>query len=249
MACTYQFEHPEFGVIDVYESARCKRISIRILFGKKIRVSTLPRTPESTVLSFINRNVAWIRTAFEKLEQKASQKIIFVPGVQFSTREHELQFTEDLRIKDGRLRVAVTSPKGGNKGKIDVLYPPNCDLTTDDRQQLIHKAIDFALKNEAKRLLPNLVNEIARRNGLKFSSLDFRNTTSQWGSCSTNDRICLNIQLMRLPDDLVEYVIVHELCHTLEHNHSPRFWAHVDRILNGQAKNLRSRLKKFTCKY
>lgn len=68
---------------------------------------------------------------------------------------------------------------------------------------------------------------ISGSTGLKYSSFSLTSARGKWGSCSNKGDIMLNFRLVILPDELIEYVIVHELCHTLEMDHSSRFWAEV----------------------
>lgn len=97
---------------------------------------------------------------------------------------------------------------------------------------------------EAKRYLPPRVKRQAERFGFKYGRLTFRDNVSNWGSCSFDNNISLNIKLMKLPDELIDYVILHELCHTVEKNHSAEFWQLVEKVCPGYAE-LRVRLKKY----
>ncbi|MHB8790112.1 MAG: M48 family metallopeptidase [Desulfobulbaceae bacterium] len=81
------------------------------------------------------------------------------------------------------------------------------------------------LARRAKEALGPRLETLAAETGLRFSRLTVKNQRTRWGSCSTSGAISLNCKLLFLPADLVRYVLVHELCHLGEHNHTTRYWA------------------------
>lgn len=85
---------------------------------------------------------------------------------------------------------------------------------------------------------------VERATGLKAASVKFRAYKSMWGCCDGKCNITFNFKLMMLPRTLQRYVMVHELCHTLHHDHSPQFWAAVARFLPSW-KSCRAELKKY----
>ena len=97
---------------------------------------------------------------------------------------------------------------------------------------------------ESKRYLPGRVKELAEQFGFRYRALSFRNNISNWGSCSADNNISLNVKLMKLPDEIIDYVILHELCHTVEKNHSSNFWALMEKVCPG-CMQLRRRLRQY----
>ena len=102
------------------------------------------------------------------------------------------------------------------------------------------------LRRAAKADLPPRIERITARTGLKYAKLTIRASRTKWGSCSGRNHISLSLFLMTLPEHLRDYVIVHELCHTVHHNHSPRFHALVDQLVGGHEKALNRELRAFT---
>ncbi len=115
-------------------------------------------------------------------------------------------------------------------------------------QQPLPKDVIEALRAEAKRVLPERVVRLAAEHGFHYTGLSFRNATSRWGSCSARNSLSLSIHLMRLPAHLIDYVILHELCHTREKNHGPRFHALLEHVTDGRHREMNRELKKFTPK-
>ena len=100
------------------------------------------------------------------------------------------------------------------------------------------------MRREAKALLPARVEFWAQKFGFKYGRVTIRASRSKWGSCSGENNISLSLFLMTLPEHLRDYVIIHELCHTVHHNHSASFHALADRCLGGAEKSLQRELRR-----
>ena len=107
---------------------------------------------------------------------------------------------------------------------------------------LFDKPVD---RQAAKEFLEGRIEELADKFGFVYNKMTIRNQKTRWGSCSGNNNINLNMQLMNLPNHLIDYVILHELVHTKIKNHSPFFWGSLDRYV-GNAKAIDKELKKYS---
>ncbi len=122
-------------------------------------------------------------------------------------------------------------------GPDDTLASP--ELVADVRSHI--RAI---LRKEAKAHLPKRIGHLASQHGYEYSSLRFTHASSRWGSCNSNQAISLNIALMSLPFELIDYVLLHELAHTKHLNHSAEFWDAVA-ITDTEYKAHRKKLKDY----
>lgn len=105
-----------------------------------------------------------------------------------------------------------------------------------------HRKSYLRLKGEAARVLSERLEYFNRHYQFPYKRVSIRDQRSRWGSCSTKGNINFNYRLILLPEDLRDYVVVHELCHLKELNHSPAFWRLVSETLPDYAR-LRARLK------
>ena len=100
-----------------------------------------------------------------------------------------------------------------------------------------------ALRREAKRVLPAMVERLAQQHGFRYGRVTIRATRSKWGCCTSQNNLSLSLFLMTLPIHLQEFVVLHELCHTVHHNHSAEFHALLDKVTGGREAELNRQLK------
>lgn len=96
----------------------------------------------------------------------------------------------------------------------------------------------------SKLILKNRLREMADKHGFKYNKVFIRNQKTRWGSCSNLNNINLNINLVSLTEELMDYVIMHELVHTEIKNHSKKFWSRLNEYVGGKAKELDKNLMK-----
>lgn len=97
-------------------------------------------------------------------------------------------------------------------------------------QKALRDVLVEVLREEAKILLPQKLSYFSDQYGFHFHKVTIKHNSSNWGSCSCAGNINLNLNLIRLPEPLCDYVILHELCHLKEPNHGPRFHALLERL-------------------
>ena len=99
------------------------------------------------------------------------------------------------------------------------------------------------LRREAKRVLPAMVERLAQQYGFSYGRVTIRATRSKWGCCTSQNNLSLSLYLMTLPTHLQEFVVLHELCHTVHHDHSAKFHALLDKVTGGREAELNRQLK------
>lgn len=140
-----------------------------------------------------------------------------------------------LRVNSQRDIVVHASPRISER-QVELFVEKNYDWILKQKKKqagfiaLTRAELD-ALEERANRLLPERTRVLAERYGFRYSHVTCRHQKTRWGSCSHKNGISLNIELMRLPQKLRDYIIIHELTHTVHKHHQNAFWNHLERIL------------------
>lgn len=87
------------------------------------------------------------------------------------------------------------------------------------------------MKKKAQAVIPPLCEFYAEKLGVKYKRIFYKTQSSIWGSCSAQKNLNFNVCIMKAPENVIRYLVVHELCHLKEMNHSPKFWAHVGKVI------------------
>lgn len=232
-----EIEVEGIGKVSVSYSDRAKYISIRIK-PKEIVLVVPRRSSLGDALFFLDKKREWVEAVLKKNKERLSHNQVS-------------QFDEDSVYETLTFTVRIARVEGVHfqsilrDGVLTISCPKSADMKTENVQSLIHKVIERTMMNEAKRILPERLTFIANKCGLRYVSCRIRNVRSIWGSCTKESHISLNMYLMRLPQHLIDYVLIHELCHTVELNHSERFWSLVDSFTGGRSKELRKELRNY----
>ena len=220
------------GQIKFQRNFRAKRLTISIRPSTGVRVTIPGLLPFRAAQDFVETKKDWITQKVNEIETKKS---VFSNESNFCTRSHRLRFSPQPRKN---LLVQLTD------SEIMVQYPQELNVNDSLVQEAARKGIIMAYRKEAKQLLPERVAFLAKQDGFSYNNLSIKNIKSRWGSCSAKNNINLSIYLMKLPDELIDYVILHELTHTIHKNHGKDFWNYLDKI-TGKPKELAARIKKY----
>jgi predicted metal-dependent hydrolase len=221
----------EFGTITLRRSAQASHVRIRVAPDGRLRASLPLYAPIFLVKRLIKSSRAELRAML----------LAHVGGT---------LFTDGMQIgKSHTLIVRQTSSSALNVKRhgqqIIIQLPLSLDLSNPIVQRAIRDEVIKALRVEAKSYLPRRIAFLAEKYGFSYEKIRFSHAGGRWGSCSTSGTISLNIALMKLPFELIDYVLIHELSHTLEMNHSTEFWKLV-RVGDPEYKTHRSSLKDYS---
>ena len=228
-------QHKEFGKITIVKSTRAGRISISMKPFAPLKLIIPVFVSYKRAEEFLQEKKNWIFKNLEKIHRLEDQHTIFLEDSNFRTREHVLAFS---RYGEDIPRVSL------QEKEIMVQLPEFTDVKDAHIQEMIRWGIQAAWRKEARRYLPERLGEFSLKHNLPFNRVFIKNNKSRWGSCSHKNNINLSLHLMRLPDHLIDYILLHELVHTVQKNHSKKFWNELDKILPN-ARSSDRELKEF----
>lgn len=219
----------EFGKITIRRSARASQVRLRVGPDGTLRASL----PLYAPAFLIKRLIKSSRGELRELLAQSSPKTVYTDGMRIG--------------KSHTLHVRPSSTFGVKRSgqRITVSLPEHKQLDDTDVVKAIREVSQSALRIEAKSYLPKRLAYLADTFGFEYSTVRFSHASGRWGSCNSEGVISLNIALMKLPFELIDYVIIHELSHTKHLNHSDAFWQTVA-IGDPDYKTHRARLKQET---
>lgn len=223
--------YEEIGEIDIRPNPKAKSIVVRYrdgIFRLTYPIGLRQKDIDLAILRLSKKLIA--------MKGNAPKSHQFMPSNDFQTFSFTVQIIERENAEFSLIF---------KEGILYILCPLNSDYTDKNLQERIKNAVIQVMRNEAKRLFPNWIRDLAKKNGLEVASIKINSSQSRWGSCSSKKNINLSLYCMLLPQHLIELVMLHELCHTVEMNHSERFWSLLDKVTNGRSKELTTELKKF----
>ena len=208
---------PELPDYQVRESQRAKRVSLRISVEGEVEVVVPPRYDHSQIPALIEQRRDWIIKTRAKLltTRKPDNWQDEKPNtVELRARKETWQVVYEKTADPGAICLPTPRKKLKVRGNVD-----NVAICQAVLQQW--------LSHRAQRDLVPWLRQVSFDIDLPFKQASVRGQKTRWASCSSRKDISLNYKLLFLPPDLVEYVLVHELCHTIHMNHSKQFWALV----------------------
>lgn len=223
---TKQVSLPELGMVTLYK--RRGNRSLRLSLGLKgeVRVSLPYWLPYKAGEQFALSKAAWIR------EHRVRKTTRLLQQGDAIGKAHRLVLQPD--------RVSRIITKVINN-EVRVHYPLQYSAEDQKVQQAAQRAGIRALRKEAEQLLPQRLRSLATTYDFTYKSVEVKPLKSRWGSCSSNQEITLNLFLMQLPWELIDYVLMHELTHTKVMQHGAPFWEELERHLP-RAKQLRKQI-------
>lgn len=210
------FELPEIGSITIYKRRGAKAVKLSITHDNKIRVTIPLWAPFKVGLEFATAKSDWINS-------KQAPKILLQPESHIG-KAHKLTFYNQTTRTKIATRIA--------SNEVKIMLPANMAWNDEEPQNAARKACKRALKAQAESLLPKRVHSLAQANGFDYKSVSVKPMKSRWGSCSQHKEIILNIYLMQLPWEMIDYVILHELVHTRIMAHGEPFWSELDQYVS-----------------
>lgn len=204
---------------------RCVTIAVKPMEG--VVVTCPANLSDQEVYRFLQEKSLWIQRQSVRVANWKNHFTRFEEGVEYRTRAHKLVIEKHAKAT---IRITVA------RGIIKVGFPEFAEISNPKVQAAIRKGVEEAWRIEAKTWLPERTQQLAVKFGFRYGKVTVRNSKTRWGSCSWDNNISLSLHLMMLPDHLIDYVILHELVHTIHKNHGKEFWQMLDKVTGGVKK-------------
>ncbi|NJN20269.1 MAG: M48 family metallopeptidase [Leptolyngbya sp. RL_3_1] len=212
----------------VRESARARHVSLKVSFQGTVEVVVPTGFDPKEIPGILDRRRSWITRTLQRIEHQRQA----LPPEHLETRPTTLELRS--RAETWTVNYSPTP-----QGSVTLVQSGSQTLSFSgaDHPATHRDLLRGWLQRKARAEFQPWLQDLSQTCDLAYSRLSVRGQTSRWGSCSSQQSISLNYKLLFLPPPLVNYVLIHELCHTVHMNHSQAFWALVSRYCPSQERD------------
>ena len=223
-----EFALSESQYVTIYKRRSSRSLRLSVTSTGKIRVTIPLWASYHAGLEFARSKQTWINTH--------QQVATLLQNGQAIGKAHHLRFIARDNLSKAISRVSPS--------EVTINYPDTLNEKHVSVQKIAQTACIRALRAQADQLLPQRLESLAARHNLTYGDVSVRQLKSRWGSCDQNGDIVLNIFLLQLPWDLIDYVLLHELTHTQILRHGSDFWQALEGLLPS-AKSYRKAIRQY----
>ncbi len=217
------------GKVTFSQNQRSKNIKLSVKADKSILISYPFYISHKEAHAFVTKNIDWISRQQEKMD---ARKTKINPDSELKTKLFTVNFLEgernSIEKKDKQITIKVSN------------------YNSPEATAYLERCLSEIYRLEAKTLLPGRLKQMAEKFGFSYNKVSIRNNRRNWGSCSSQNNISLNLQMMKMPMELIDYILLHELVHTEVKNHGPKFWERLNEVSSNRARELASQVKTYS---
>lgn len=220
----------------ITRKAGIKNLRLLVHPTKGVSMSIPQLVSYKTALKFINEKEKWIRKKIDlhKTQRKEFVNVNIPNGYKTFNHTLEIDFSTQNSITGNTLQ---------NTAKLSL--PKSWSINDSNSQEHIRFFLKEVLILEAKRYIPLRVFDLASINKFEYNNVRIGSARTRWGSCRQDNNLTFSCYLMLMDTDLIDYIILHELTHTIHKNHGNSFYDLLNKVSNGMHKSLNARVKKF----
>ena len=203
--------------VEVVRSRR--RTAALHIVGNELQVRVPNQVRDESIIEILQKKRPWIRRKVVQLKEvQVPQPKEFVSGEAFPFLGQNFR----LKVQEGH-RVGVQLSEGY------LLTTVRPSEVGEQRKQRIQQYLKSWYRSRAEERLQEKVERYSKQIGVSPKGLRVREFKSKWGSCDSRGTIAFNLNLIKAPHPIVDYVVIHELCHMIQPNHSKNFWKEVEK--------------------
>ena len=198
------------------EGLKSHYISVGKKNGVTLKGAPIPAGKADTL---VLRKARWILNKLELVRALGDEDIVTGSRIPYLGRKYYTEVFFNKQLEQVEIEF--------NESKFRIHVNPSMEV-----QPAIKAAVETWRREKAIGKITPRVKKLAKQTGLIYQQLKFQKMEKRWGSCTESNNIILNTEAVKLPFTLIDYIIIHELCHTRVKNHSKEFWAELSRHIS-----------------